>query len=301
MTWDVKAALKEFVAEAEELLEQLSSDAEQFETSLEGGSIPPDLVNKIFREFHSLKGLAGMLELKSINELSHLLEETLDKLRMGQFQADHRMYEIILSGLETLRKLVSEVSEKGQEESGIDDLKEKIERFSMSSQQGSVIDPLEYLEIGENDLRALTEYEEHRLTENLKERKDIYSVVVKLEFDSFDSVLRELTKDLSNVGEIISTLPITDTDQSSLICFNLLLGSSSPKEELEKLTGAIPAEVKCITKKKIAEQPKVKRTEPAKGSTTTTPIIDTLSKYFIYSPHCLSFSRIFLSRAIARC
>ena len=52
-------AREEFTSEAEELLDTLSRDLSDFES--QGQNVRPELVNKIFREVHSLKGLAGML------------------------------------------------------------------------------------------------------------------------------------------------------------------------------------------------------------------------------------------------
>ena len=75
-------AREEFTSEAEELLDTLSRDLVEFES--QGKNVRPELVNKIFREVHSLKGLAGMLGFGDISELSHSLEDMLDKLRMGK-------------------------------------------------------------------------------------------------------------------------------------------------------------------------------------------------------------------------
>ena len=77
-------ARDEFTGEAEELLDTLSRDLVDFES--QGKDVRPELVNKIFREIHSLKGLAGMLGFGEISELSHNLEDMLDRLRMGKIE-----------------------------------------------------------------------------------------------------------------------------------------------------------------------------------------------------------------------
>ena len=58
MTREDDRARAEFTTEAEELLETLSRDLVELETH--GKNVRPELINKIFREVHSLKGLAGM-------------------------------------------------------------------------------------------------------------------------------------------------------------------------------------------------------------------------------------------------
>jgi len=59
MSKDEERARREFTSEAEELLDALSNDLRDFEA--QGSAVRPEVVNKIFREVHSLKGLAGML------------------------------------------------------------------------------------------------------------------------------------------------------------------------------------------------------------------------------------------------
>ena len=82
MNKDDDRVKEEFTSEAEELLDALSNDLVEFES--QGRNVRPELVNKIFREVHSLKGLAGMLGFVQISELSHNLEDMLDKLRPGK-------------------------------------------------------------------------------------------------------------------------------------------------------------------------------------------------------------------------
>ena len=60
-------AREEFTSEAEELLDTLSRDLVEFES--QGRDVRPEVINKIFREVHSLKGLAGMLGFGEISEL----------------------------------------------------------------------------------------------------------------------------------------------------------------------------------------------------------------------------------------
>jgi two-component system chemotaxis sensor kinase CheA len=54
-------ALREFVSEAEEILESMRSDvADLSDAAQAGAETDPDLVNRLFRSAHSLKALAGM-------------------------------------------------------------------------------------------------------------------------------------------------------------------------------------------------------------------------------------------------
>ena len=73
------ALLKEFVAEC---LDHISA-AETSLLDLETNSGNAELVNTIFRAFHTIKGTSGFLNLDAIQKLAHLSENLLDRARSG--------------------------------------------------------------------------------------------------------------------------------------------------------------------------------------------------------------------------
>ena len=86
---DEERSRDEFTGEAEELLDALSKDLSEFEA--QGTNVRPELINQIFREVHTLKGLAGMFGIADIAELSHTLEDMLDLLRQCGERAYSKM------------------------------------------------------------------------------------------------------------------------------------------------------------------------------------------------------------------
>src|SRR5881397_1172231 len=74
---------RDFVAEAEEILDALTDDLRELETAFSAGKPHHDLINTLFREVHSLKGFAGLLGFPQIASLSHALEDLLSRLRLG--------------------------------------------------------------------------------------------------------------------------------------------------------------------------------------------------------------------------
>ena len=62
---------REFISEAEEIVERMRNDlADLSDQSGGAGDVDPDLLNGIFRSAHSLKALAGMFGFEPIHELS---------------------------------------------------------------------------------------------------------------------------------------------------------------------------------------------------------------------------------------
>jgi len=99
-------AIKEFLGEAEEILENLNADLMELSQSAGSGDANPELLNSIFRGAHSLKGLSGMFGFSDIAELSHQMENALDHLRLGKISFDEPLVETLFDAFETLGKLV---------------------------------------------------------------------------------------------------------------------------------------------------------------------------------------------------
>ena len=219
-------AYREFVSEAEEILERMRDDLSDLaDRRGQGADVDPELVNRLFRSAHSLKGLSGMFGLDGVSELSHHLEDVLDGLRMGRTVIDDRA----LTLLDESVALVGQTLEKLEEGEGggLDDqAAELIARIDTWARAPEAEAGGE----GELDLepsmqRALTEYEEHRLRENVRRGRRI--VVVEASFDilSFEEGLAELTGAIREVGEVLSTLPSPGESPESQIRFSLLVAT----------------------------------------------------------------------------
>ena len=69
-----------------------------------------DLVNAVFRPFHSMKGGAGFLNLKAIQALAHETETLLDRCRKQQLAVDAPVIDLTLQSVDTLKQLVGNVA-----------------------------------------------------------------------------------------------------------------------------------------------------------------------------------------------
>ncbi|HVR43517.1 MAG TPA: chemotaxis protein CheA [Thermoanaerobaculia bacterium] len=230
-------ARQEFTSEAEELLEALSSDVVELES--QGEEVRPELVNKIFREVHSLKGLAGMLGFDQISELSHGLEDMLDRLRMGKIPINRTLVDVLFDSVDSLNRLV--IAIQNPEVAGLVDLPGlagRIRDLSSSQRPRKGEKGLDRIDLDEQTRRSLTEYEEHRLGENLRKQRSIFSIELSFDFATFDEKLRAATSVLNESGEVISTLPAIDPSGAGEgIAFRLLYGTMAEREEVERRLG----------------------------------------------------------------
>jgi len=101
-----------FVEESREHLSSIENDLLLIE---EGGSdIDLELVNKVFRAAHSLKGGAGFLNLGKIKELAHKTENVLDMVRSHTLVPNPEIINILLIAFDRLKELINNVDESDQ-------------------------------------------------------------------------------------------------------------------------------------------------------------------------------------------
>ncbi len=90
------------------------------------------------------------------------------------------------------------------------------------------------LEIDPGILNVLTEYEEHRLLENVRKGRAIHLLRMDFDLASFDQELAEITEQLKQQGEVVSTLPSAGAIGEG-IAFQILFGSDLAAADIEVL------------------------------------------------------------------
>ncbi|MDY7229940.1 chemotaxis protein CheA [Hyalangium rubrum] len=249
-------ALAEFVAEATEILDTLGKDLLTLDER-RGQEADPDLINGIFRAAHSLKGLSGLFGQDRIARLAHGTEDLLDRLRLGKLMLDDTVLDSLIESLDVFQALLVETS-RGESSSAqgarAEALTERLTQMGAPKAQGEE-DPLERLELDAQVRAVFTEYEEHRLRENV--RKDVALWRVRADFDlsDFDKGLAELNNRLKPLGEIISTLPSAQPSSASGIAFDLIFGAKVTSQELSAALEGTPAQLSQLPVRAPARAP----------------------------------------------
>ncbi|TGL25586.1 chemotaxis protein CheA [Leptospira yanagawae] len=98
----------EYLLEAKESLENIESGLLNFEkTTLDGSLVDRDLLDTLFRHFHTVKGSSGFFGLSGIVKVAHAAENLLDYLRKTPEAQDEETLEILLTALDHLNELVA--------------------------------------------------------------------------------------------------------------------------------------------------------------------------------------------------
>jgi two-component system chemotaxis sensor kinase CheA len=96
-----------FVSETLEHLESIEVNV----LDLEDNPADQEIINKIFRPFHTIKGVAGFLNLKNIQKLAHSTENLLDDVRNGVRAMDAQVIEVVLKVGDFLKTMVENLKE----------------------------------------------------------------------------------------------------------------------------------------------------------------------------------------------
>jgi two-component system chemotaxis sensor kinase CheA len=267
----MKSSKKDFIVEAEEIIENVNNSLLELHNEFS-----PDTLNSVFRFIHTLKGLSGLFGLKGITDLSHTLESLLDDLRLEKIELTGSVINFMFHNIDILKNLISQTAEEKE----IDDVTgavQEIESFRKSVVYKSKEVSLEDLNISPSILKILSEYEEHRLKNNVKKGKGLYLVNAVFNIADFAPQLESLNKDLKSMGEVIATLPVSEEVPENALGFNLLFGSFSEIDEIKSKTKS--TDIKIIskpqrTKNEKVASPVLKDKDISLKSTTNTVRVD---------------------------
>ena len=98
--------LKVFLQEAEGLLDLLDEDIIRLEQEATNG----DLLQEIFRAAHTLKGSSGMLGFQEMTQLTHAMEDLLDRVRKGSLAVTAELVDALLMSLDALKVLKNDLA-----------------------------------------------------------------------------------------------------------------------------------------------------------------------------------------------
>ncbi|HIO70412.1 MAG TPA: hybrid sensor histidine kinase/response regulator [Campylobacterales bacterium] len=108
--------LQDFLVEAFELIEQLDQDL----VELENNPDDLDLLNRIFRVAHTIKGSSSFLNFDVLTRLTHHMEDVLNKARKEELKVTPEVMDVVLPSIDMMKGLLAQIRDTGTDEGGID-------------------------------------------------------------------------------------------------------------------------------------------------------------------------------------
>lgn len=122
---DDEEILQDFLVEAGEIIELLSEQL----VDLEQRPDDQELLNAIFRGFHTVKGGAGFLQLDSMVDCCHVTESLFDILRTGKRQVTSALMDVVLQALDTVTNQFAQIKAGAPPEAATPELIASLERL----------------------------------------------------------------------------------------------------------------------------------------------------------------------------
>src|ERR1035437_1049520 len=108
--------LEGFLTETTELLEKLDDDL----IALEKASDDPELINRIFRSIHTVKGSSSFMGFDLLVRVTHNTEDVLNRLRKGELPVTPGIMDVVLEATDLVKVLVSDIKAGDIQEREID-------------------------------------------------------------------------------------------------------------------------------------------------------------------------------------
>ena len=157
--------LQDFLIEAGEILETLSEQLVELENDPDNA----ELLNAIFRGFHTIKGGAGFLALHNLVEVCHGAENIFDLLRSGKRSVTSELMDVILQALDLVNEMFIQVQNGEELVKASTELLAELDRLSQPETSSSVpvVEAVETSAEGSTATDEMSEDEFERLLDEL--------------------------------------------------------------------------------------------------------------------------------------
>jgi two-component system chemotaxis sensor kinase CheA len=230
---DMAEIFESFVVETNETLEQLDIDL----MKLEGSPEDAELLNKVFRSFHTVKGTSGFLGLVKMQALTHRLEDILNKLRKEEAKLNSNIMDGILEGYDALRELLQVVENNKNEDFETEQIIKNLQSILDRMEGGNFEEEIKIVqqkdeEEGINEDKILSEEEQFFLDDFDEEQ------IQKAFIENNKKMMAENSKGLAITAEMITEI-------------------EKPNEGIKNLGNDAPIEVELnLGEKKISQKVK---------------------------------------------
>ncbi|WP_129722475.1 chemotaxis protein CheA [Xylanivirga thermophila] len=196
--------LEVFIEEGEEHLQNLNQNILELEQNPEDTNI----VNEIFRSAHTLKGMAATMGFNTMAELTHTMENVLDKVRNGQLSIDTAIVDTLFKCLDLLEDFVQNIIQTGQEgDNDTSEVQSRLQSFiggkAVSTSNGNIkVKDDKYMP-------KLDQYQISIINQGKEQGLNSYLIKVTLDKSCIMKTVRAymVFKALEQLGEIVQSTP----------------------------------------------------------------------------------------------
>ncbi|MDE7217719.1 MAG: hybrid sensor histidine kinase/response regulator, partial [Helicobacter sp.] len=134
---EMQEILEDFLIEAFEMIEQLDQDLVELESN--PGDL--ELLNKIFRVAHTIKGSGSFLNFDVLTHLTHHMEDVLNKARHGDLSLTPDIMDVVLESIDLMKALLAAIRDTGSDANTGLELEGVVQRLDAISNGGAAPAP----------------------------------------------------------------------------------------------------------------------------------------------------------------
>ena len=206
---DTSQYMSMFLEESIENLQTLNESLLELEQRPEN----IDKLNEIFRVAHTIKGMAATMGFSQMAELTHKMEDVLSKFREGKIKVTEKVVTVLFKCLDTLEKMVNNVSEGISEEISIqgliDDLHSIAEGDNVSVETKKETPVMGSMDSTEGGIIDLNEYDINIVKQAMEKMYNAFDIKILISVNTLLKSARAflIFKSLEEYGEIIKSIP----------------------------------------------------------------------------------------------
>ena len=131
---DLQELLEDFLIEAFEMIEEMDNDL----VELENNPDDLELLNKIFRVAHTIKGSGSFLNFDKLTHLTHHMEAVLDKARKGELKITPEIMDVILESIDAMKAILEYIRDNGNDSSPEVEIEEIVKKLDAIANGGKI-------------------------------------------------------------------------------------------------------------------------------------------------------------------
>lgn len=186
-----------FVSESREMFEEIELNLLQLQEIVEASGEPDDeVINSIFRMFHSAKGSAGFLQLHNIAKVTHEAETLLDFVRQGKYQLERSHTDLLIHACDVVQRILDAIEASSSDEEFDTEALSLIGKFAAAHSAHSALPPETQSEASQPDFPYEFQFTitPEMVKQFIQESDEI--------LDTVEQTLLELEKTLNNTDHM---------------------------------------------------------------------------------------------------
>ncbi len=284
---DVSQYLEIFLDESNEHLQTLSDQLIILEKEPDNS----DTINEIFRAAHSLKGMAGTMGYKRMQNLTHDMENVFSEVRNGNMEVNSNLVDVLFQCLDALETYVDNIRETQDE--GTDDnepIIKALNEFIASEGKGNAAPAAKKEEASAATASAapaddkdmpLADFEKNAVNEALKKNLHVYKIKVSVDENCILKAARAFLvfKNLEGHGDIIKSEPSVQDieDEKFDFDFSIIVVTEEKYDNIIALIKNV-SEIKDAAGQEITQPFPEEQTEEAKEEKKETSAVSQTAK-----------------------